>query len=118
MPNRVQTLRSSVPGNDAPGGYAPGGRAVAQFRRRASRLHRQRAQPAEASRGALVRVYRELRDRAISLSTLAPSTQAIAPSAAGAFTAANWTKIGTAQDLSLYLRLAGGTMSGPLTLAG
>jgi hypothetical protein len=35
----------------------------------------------------------------------------------GAFNSANWAKISTAQDLATYLPLAGGTLTGPLTLA-
>ena len=35
----------------------------------------------------------------------------------GAFNSANWAKISTAQDLTPYLLLAGGTLTGPLVLA-
>ncbi len=42
--------------------------------------------------------------------------RAIAPSSAGGFNAANWSGVGTMQDLAGYLPLAGGTLTGPLTL--
>src|ERR1700722_3381530 len=116
MPNRVQTLRSSVPGNLPLAGTQPVGSLWVNF--------------ADAQLGYIDASQTAQKILAVRLfvSTAAYATgdfvvyagdlyKATAPSAAGAFTAANWTKIGTAQDLAQYLNLAGGTLTGPLTLA-
>jgi hypothetical protein len=115
MPNRVQTLRSSVPGNLPQAGTRQPGELWVNF--------------ADAQTGYIdaSQTAQKLLAVRLFVSTASYATgdfvvytgalyQAIAPSAAGAFTASNWTKIGTAQDLSQYLLLAGGTLTGALNL--
>jgi hypothetical protein len=115
MPNRVQTLRSSVPGSMPQAATRSPGELWLNF--------------ADAHLGYIdaSQTAQKLLAVRLFVSTAAYATgdfavyagnlyQAIAPSAAGAFTAANWTKIGTAQDLAQYLPLAGGTLTGALNL--
>ena len=116
MPNRVQTLRSSVPGNMPQASTRAPGELWVNF----ADAHLGYIDASQAPQKLLaVRLFVSTAPYATGDFVVYAGNlyQAVAPSAAGAFTAANWTKIGTAQDLTLYLRLAGGTMSGPLTLA-
>jgi hypothetical protein len=116
MPNRVQTLRSSVPGNMPQAGTRQAGELWLNF--------------ADAHIGYIDAALNPQKLLAVRLfANTAPYAtgdfvvyagalyQATVPSAAGAFVTANWTKIGTAQDLSQYLPLAGGTLSGPVIAA-
>ena len=115
MPNRVQTLRSSVPGNMPQAGTRQPGELWVNF--------------ADAQTGYIdgSQAPQKLLAVRLFVSTAPYATgdfavyagalyQAIAPSAAGAFTAANWSRVGTMQDLSQYLNLAGGTLTGALNL--
>jgi hypothetical protein len=117
MPNRVQTLRSSVPGNLPQTATRSPGELWVNF----ADAHigyidaAQTAQKVLAVRLFVTTASYAVGDFVVYAGALYCAT---APSAAGAFTAANWTRLGTMQDLSQYLPLAGGTLTGPLTLAG
>jgi hypothetical protein len=115
MPNRVQTLRSSVPGNMPQAATRAPGELWLNF----ADAHIGYIDASQAPQKLLaVRLFVPTApyatgDFAVYAGNL---YQAIAPSAAGAFTAANWSRVGTMQDLSQYLNLAGGTLTGALNL--
>jgi hypothetical protein len=117
MPNRVQTLRSSAPGNLPQAGTRAPGELWVNFADSnfgyidAS----QTAQKLLAVRLFVTTTSYATGDFVVYAGDLYRAT---APSAQGVFTAANWTKIGTMQDFATYLPLSGGTLTGPLTLAG
>ena len=115
MPNRVQTLRSSVPGSAPQTGTRAPGELWLNF----ADAHLGYIDASQTAQKLLaVRLFVSTAPYAVGDFVVYAGNlyQATAPSAAGAFTAANWTKIGTAQDLSQYLPLAGGTLTGALTL--
>jgi hypothetical protein len=115
MPNRVQTLRSSVPGNVPQAATRSPGELWVNF----ADGHLGYIDASQTAQKLLaVRLFVSTAPYAVGDFVVYAGVlyQATAPSAAGAFTAANWTKIGTAQDLSQYLPLAGGTLTGALNL--
>jgi hypothetical protein len=113
--NRVQTLRSSVPGALPQTGTRQPGELWLNFSDNALGF-------IDSTQTALkllgVRLFVPTANYAIGdfVVYAANLYRAIAPSAPSAFVAANWSKVGTAQDLAAYLPLAGGTLTGPLTL--
>jgi hypothetical protein len=115
MPNRVQTLRSSAPGTMPQAGTRAPGELWLNF--------------ADANFGYIdaSQTAQKLLAVRLFVTTTSYATgdfvvyagalyQAVAPSAQGAFTAANWSRVGTMQDLSQYLPLAGGALTGALNL--
>ena len=115
MPNRVQTLRSSVPGNMPQAATRAPGELWVNF----ADAHLGYIDAGQTAQKLLaVRLFVNTANYATGDFVVYAGAlyQAVAPSTAGAFTAANWTKIGTAQDLSQYLLLAGGTLTGALNL--
>jgi hypothetical protein len=115
MSNRVQTLRSSVPGALPQTGQRQPGELWLNFSDNALGFidSTQTAQKLLAVRLFMPTANYAIGDFVVYSGNL---YRAIAPSAPSAFVAANWSKIGTAQDLAAYLPLAGGTLTGPLTL--
>jgi hypothetical protein len=115
MPNRVQTLRSSVPGNLPQAATRAPGELWLNF----ADAHIGYIDASQTAQKLLaVRLFVSTASYATGDFVVYTGAlyQAIAPSAAGAFTAANWSRIGTMQDLSQYLNLAGGTLTGALNL--
>jgi hypothetical protein len=127
MPNRVQTLRSSVPGNMPQAATRAPGELWLNF----ADAHIGYIDASQTAQKLLaVRLFVSTAPYAVGDFVVYAGAlyQAIAPSAAGAFTAANWSRVGTAQDLAALqsyvdagdatrLPLAGGTLTGPLVLA-
>lgn len=115
--NRVQTLRSSVSGNLPTAGTRQPGELWVNFADSALGFI-DSTQTAQKLLG--VRLFVTSANYAIGDFVVQGGNLycAIAPSMPGGFNSANWTKIGTAQDLAQYLPLAGGTLTGPLTLSG
>jgi hypothetical protein len=116
MPNRVQTLRSSVPGNVPQAGTRAPGELWLNFVD-GHIGYIDSAQTAQKLLGVRLFVTSANYVSGDFVVYAGNLYQAVAPSASGPFIASNWTKIGTAQDLSQYLNLGGGTLTGPLVLA-
>lgn len=116
MPNRIQTLRSSVAGTTPAVGTRQPGELWLNFPD--SQLGfinaAQIAQKLLAVRLFANSAIYSVGDFVVQSGDL---YKAIAPSAPGTFQAANWVKLGTMADLSGYLPLIGGTLTGPLVLA-
>jgi hypothetical protein len=120
MPNRVQTLRSSVPGSMPQAATRAPGELWLNF----ADAHLGYINAAQTAQKLLaVRLFMTTAPYAVGDFVVYAGAlyQATAPSAAGAFTAANWARLATMQDLTgvaaLYLPLTGGALSGALTLA-
>lgn len=126
MPNRVQTLRSSTAGQLPPTGTRQPGELWLNFADYALGFidASQTAQKLLAVRWFVPTTSYVVGDFVLYSGAL---YRAVAPSPAGGFVAANWSKVGTAADLTamqayvdaadaLRVPLAGGTMSGPLIL--
>ena len=134
MVNRVQTLRSSAPGVLPQAGTRQPGELWLNFADFALGFidASQTAQKILAVRWFVPTASYAVGDFVLNGGNL---YRAIAPSSAGAFVAANWSKVGTAADLTAMqayvdagdaaatavantkLPLAGGTLTGPLILA-
>jgi hypothetical protein len=116
MVNRVQTLRSSVPGTaPAPGTRQPGELYV-NFPDNAFGVIDPTQNPVDliAVRFFSPQANYAIGDFVVQAGNLYCAT---APSSPGVFVPANWSMLGTA-DLSTVLALSGGTMTGALVLAG
>lgn len=127
MVNRVQTLRSSAPGVLPQPGTRQPGELWLNFADFGFGFvdASQTAQKLLAVRWFVTTASYAVGDFVLQGGNL---YRAIAPSAAGTFVAANWSKVGTAADLTAMqayvdagdaarLPLAGGAMTGPIVLA-